>query len=64
MSKARKLVLIKAYETMENGLQQRIASTPVNQAKQLLRDFTQLYRTQGKLTKLKRGARKWLKTSL
>mgnify|MGYP004491079783 FL=1 len=53
MSKARKLVLIKAYETMENGLQQRIASTPVNQAKQLLRDFTQLYRTQGKLARLK-----------
>lgn len=53
MSKVRKLVLIKAYETMENGLQQRIASTPVNQAKKLLRDFTQLYRTQGKLARLK-----------
>lgn len=53
MSKTRKLVLTKAYEAMEIGLQQRIASTPVNQAKQLLRDFTQLYRTQGKLARLK-----------
>lgn len=53
MSKTRKLVLIKAYEAMEIGLQQRIASTPVNQDKQLLRDFTQLYRTQGKLARLK-----------
>lgn len=53
MSKTRKLVLIKAYEAMEIGLQQRIASTPVNQAKQLLRDFTQLYRTKGKLARLK-----------
>lgn len=53
MSKTRKLVLIKAYEAMEIGLQQRVASTPVNQAKQLLRDFTQLYRTQGKLARLK-----------
>ena len=53
MSKTRKIVLIKAYEAMESGLQQRIASTPVNQAKQLLHDFTQLYRTQGKLARLK-----------
>ena len=53
MSKTRKLVLIKAYEAMEIGLQQRIASTPVNQAKQLLHDFTQLYRTKGKLARLK-----------
>lgn len=53
MSKTRKLVLIKAYEAMEIGLQQRITSTPVNQAKQLLRDFTQLYRTKGKLARLK-----------
>ena len=53
MSKTRKLFLIKAYEAMEIGLQQRIASTPVNQAKQLLHDFTQLYRTKGKLARLK-----------
>lgn len=53
MSKTRKLVLIKAYEAMEISLQQRIASTQVNQAKQLLHDFTQLYRTKGKLARLK-----------
>ncbi|QCZ50962.1 hypothetical protein [Levilactobacillus brevis] len=53
MSKTRKLVLIKAYEAMEIGLQQRIASTPVNQDKQLLHDFTQFYRTKGKLARLK-----------
>lgn len=53
MSKTRKLVLIKAYEAIEVSLQQRIASTPVNQAKQLLHDFTQLYRTKRKLARLK-----------
>ena len=53
MSKTKKQVLIKAYGAIKVSLQQRIASTPVNQAKQLLRDFTQLYRTQGKLARLK-----------
>lgn len=53
MSKTKKQILIKAYEAIEVSLQQRIALTPVSQFKQLLHDFTQLYRTQGKLTRLK-----------
>lgn len=53
MSKTKKQILIKAYEAIEVSLQQRIALTPVSQFKQLLHDFTQLYRTQGKLARLK-----------
>lgn len=53
MNKVGKQDLIEAYESIEVSLQQRIASTPVNQAKQLLHDFTQLYRTKGKLARLK-----------
>lgn len=53
MNKVGKQDLIEAYESIEVSLQQRIALTPVNHAKQLLRDFTQLYRTQGKLARLK-----------
>lgn len=53
MNKVGKQDLIEAYESIEVSLQQRIALTPVNQDKQLLRDCTQLYRTQGKLARLK-----------
>lgn len=53
MNKVGKQDLIEAYESIEVSLQQRIALTPVSQFKQLLHDFTQLYRTQGKLARLK-----------
>lgn len=53
MNKVGKQDLIEAYESIEVSLQQRIALTPVSQFKQLLHDFTQLYRTKGKLARLK-----------
>lgn len=53
MNKVGKQDLIEAYESIEVSLQQRIASTTVSQFKQLLHDFTQLYRTQVKLARLK-----------
>ncbi|WP_143463746.1 hypothetical protein [Levilactobacillus enshiensis] len=45
--------LIEAYETIERTLKNRIAITQVCQHKPLMHDFTQLYRTQMKLAKLK-----------